>query len=184
MKTTHPYWNIDNHIFHNWNNKRSNVNHIRTKFIQPSLIFVVIIIIIIVTTVVPDMTVYGLFNPIWVQPSFRLIHQQLYERCLLSSDKQFHFLRINRYSTTMKHTLSTGTNIDYPNSNPDHRLRHSRKIRIMGGGLAGLSMAYHILLLLSKSQHEEISQHSLYNITIYDIEDQIGTGGASAIAGG
>jgi hypothetical protein len=48
-------------------------------------------------------------------------------------------------------------------------------IRILGGGLAGLSVAYHLL--------SSNSAHGL-QITILDVEAGPGTGGASAVAGG
>ena len=48
-------------------------------------------------------------------------------------------------------------------------------VAIIGGGLAGLSMAYHLL---------ELRQHRApLNITIYD-RCKVGEGGASAVAGG
>lgn len=47
-------------------------------------------------------------------------------------------------------------------------------IRILGGGLAGLSVAYHLLAS---------STHTL-NITIRDVAVGPGLGGASAVAGG
>ena len=64
-----------------------------------------------------------------------------------------------------------------------------RRIRIMGGGLAGLSTAYHLLSLLSSSSSSssvvvQPPNTTVLDITIYDTEQQIGTGGASAIAGG
>ena len=61
-----------------------------------------------------------------------------------------------------------------------------RRIRIMGGGLAGLSTAYHLLSFLSSSSSVVVQppNTTVLDITIYDTEQQIGTGGASAIAGG
>jgi ribulose 1,5-bisphosphate synthetase/thiazole synthase len=47
-----------------------------------------------------------------------------------------------------------------------------RRVAIIGGGLAGLSTAFH---LLNKTSHIEV--------TIYD-KAPVGTGGASAVAGG
>jgi hypothetical protein len=59
--------------------------------------------------------------------------------------------------------------------------------------LAGISVAYHLLLSLlssSSSQQQQQAPHTepknsvSYDITIYDTANEIGTGGASAIAGG
>ena len=52
------------------------------------------------------------------------------------------------------------------------------QMRIFGGGLAGLSVAYHVL----RSASEELATN--YQITIFDVEPGPGTGGASAVAGG
>jgi FAD dependent oxidoreductase len=47
-------------------------------------------------------------------------------------------------------------------------------IRILGGGMAGLSLAYHLLA----------SSSNTLKVTIVDVEAGPGTGGASAVAGG
>ena len=50
--------------------------------------------------------------------------------------------------------------------------RQYAKVAIVGGGLAGLSTAYHLL-----------SKEPTVDITIWD-ETSVGAGGASAVAGG
>ncbi len=52
-------------------------------------------------------------------------------------------------------------------------LAASPKIAIVGGGLAGLSTAYHLLEQATNSLH----------VTIWD-KEPVGVGGASAVAGG
>ena len=52
--------------------------------------------------------------------------------------------------------------------------QHSKNIAIIGGGLAGLSTAYHLL---------DFNQSTPLEITIYD-KSKVGEGGASAVAGG
>jgi hypothetical protein len=54
----------------------------------------------------------------------------------------------------------------------------SQKIAIIGGGLAGLSTAYHLL----EKIHERNDQHSV-ELTVLDTHN-VGMGGASAVAGG
>ena len=52
--------------------------------------------------------------------------------------------------------------------------RHRKNIAIIGGGLAGLSTAYHLL---------DFGQSTPLQITVYD-KSTVGEGGASAVAGG
>ena len=55
-----------------------------------------------------------------------------------------------------------------------------KNVAIVGGGLAGLSTAFHLL-----EQAEKDGAHGGHlNITIFDKEASAGTGGASAVAGG
>ena len=60
----------------------------------------------------------------------------------------------------------------------------SQRIRIMGGGLAGLSVAYHLLLSSQQQQRPPPPNIEGIDITVYDTAHDIGTGGASGIAGG
>jgi len=53
-----------------------------------------------------------------------------------------------------------------------------KKIAIVGGGLAGLSTAFHLLELATSSKGMSL------DITILDKEPHAGIGGASAVAGG
>lgn len=54
-----------------------------------------------------------------------------------------------------------------------------QKVAIVGGGLAGLSTAYHLL-----EQAQTSSQQQDLHVTILDKEPIVGEGGASAVAGG
>lgn len=56
-----------------------------------------------------------------------------------------------------------------------HAAAAPQKVAIVGGGLAGLSTAYHLLELRS--------QRGRFDLTIFD-SAEVGTGGASAVAGG
>jgi hypothetical protein len=101
------------------------------------------------------------------------------------------------------HDDNKNTSIDDKYSN----ILLRKKIRIVGGGLAGLSMAYHLLKQQPPSlptfmstiettgienQHNTTQQQQQYikhpkvnvDIIIDDIVEHIGQGGASAIAGG
>ena len=56
--------------------------------------------------------------------------------------------------------------------------RHIESVAIIGGGLAGLSTAYHLIDIAAETRPNE-----QLHITIYD-KTQVGKGGASAVAGG
>lgn len=79
-------------------------------------------------------------------------------------------------------SVRVSTNAERHNHTSPQRtqlLNSKRHIRILGGGLAGLSMAYHLLALQQQQQSQQ-----QFDITIYDTAHEIGTGGASAVAGG
>ena len=79
------------------------------------------------------------------------------------------------HAEQQRHNHTSSSTLQQHNNSPRH-------IRILGGGLAGLSMAYHLLAL---QQQQPPSQPSpRFDITIYDTAHEIGTGGASAVAGG
>ena len=94
------------------------------------------------------------------------------------------FVPVRRYTPSMRVVGSTNHAAQqrHNHTSSSSTLQHNnspRHIRILGGGLAGLSMAYHLLSLLQQQQ-----QPSRFDITIYDTAHEIGTGGASAVAGG
>ena len=53
-----------------------------------------------------------------------------------------------------------------------------RRIIVVGGGLAGLSVVYHLLCQVVTAEH------SCLHISVQDTSDGPGKGGASAVAGG
>jgi len=79
----------------------------------------------------------------------------------------------NTITSTMMSTRSTPNNV-VADGEPTPITR--RKIAIVGGGLAGLSVAWHLL------EHQQIQQQ--LSITILDRAASAGIGGASAVAGG
>ena len=93
------------------------------------------------------------------------------------------FVPVRRYTPSVRVVGSTNhaeqQRHNHTSSSTLHPHTNSpRHIRILGGGLAGLSMAYHLLSL--QQQHPS----PRFDITIYDTAHEIGTGGASAVAGG
>lgn len=70
-------------------------------------------------------------------------------------------------------TASIGCSDSSPNAVP-------KNIAIVGGGLAGLSTAFHLLEQADKYCRNK----GPLRITIFDKESSAGTGGASAVAGG
>jgi glycine/D-amino acid oxidase-like deaminating enzyme len=61
-----------------------------------------------------------------------------------------------------------------------------RKFRIVGGGLAGLGLTYHLLKLAHDQQHQHQQNRERPTGIQIEVLDQhrVGTGGASAVAGG
>jgi NADH dehydrogenase FAD-containing subunit len=65
-----------------------------------------------------------------------------------------------------------------------HPKQLATDVAIIGGGLAGLSVAYHLLDIKQTGSNEDNGlMNSPLQITIYD-KSRVGEGGASAVAGG
>lgn len=103
-----------------------------------------------------------------------------------------------RHQRKDRHVLSETTN-DENNVGINEIKQHhpTKRLAIVGGGLAGLSTAYHFLSKINKlcsngssssSSNDDSKDHyntdtCSWNITIYD-QHPIGMGGASSVAGG
>jgi hypothetical protein len=82
-------------------------------------------------------------------------------------------------TTTIRNVATTKNEAVDSNSNLNDRTSTIKKVAIIGGGLAGLSTAYHLLLHNTLNNNKEGGIH----ITIYDTA-KVGEGGASSVAGG
>jgi NADPH-dependent 2,4-dienoyl-CoA reductase/sulfur reductase-like enzyme len=84
--------------------------------------------------------------------------------------------RCHYHRTNQKHSaiFSSATPTSSSDSTEDYS-KQPNNVAIIGGGLAGLSVAYHLLDLRQ--------QGNPLHITIYD-KSNVGQGGASAVAGG
>lgn len=86
--------------------------------------------------------------------------------------------RASCYTTSKRRDLASATAAATTTTDNCDRSQHRRpsvdRVCVVGGGLAGLSVTYHLL------------QKTLtpLNITIVDRVETVGTGGASAVAGG
>ena len=126
-------------------------------------------------------------------PSFPLKANQSVVTALLSPTTSFKFerimLRTSKISTIstfsrrclVRHMTSTHTKSDDENRNFASSSSPSspQNIAIVGGGLAGLSAAYHLL----NSTMTNANDASTLSLTIFD-KSLPGKGGASSVAGG
>ena len=68
-------------------------------------------------------------------------------------------------------------------SRSSHNPREINNVAIVGGGLAGLSVAYNLLDIISEKRNGGIAHTKGLRITLYD-KANVGEGGASSVAGG
>jgi glycine/D-amino acid oxidase-like deaminating enzyme len=110
--------------------------------------------------------------------------------CVLPCHQQHHLHRvrhINNYytaaatTTTIRNVATTKNEAINSNINLNRSVSTIKKVAIIGGGLAGLSTAYH--LLLHHNTPNNNSKEGGIHITIYDTAE-VGEGGASSVAGG
>lgn len=76
-----------------------------------------------------------------------------------------------------KHSVVLRRGSSWVNSSSSGAYDH-RRIIVVGGGLAGLSVVYHLLCQVVTAEH------SCLHISVQDTSDGPGKGGASAVAGG
>lgn len=89
-----------------------------------------------------------------------------------------HLRRQRLYKSSLCLTKHNDDNVD--STTREHQQhRPIRRIGIIGGGLAGLSVAYHLLDISEKNTENSDPLH----IVIYD-KAKVGEGGASSVAGG
>ena len=124
--------------------------------------------------------------------STRYLHRRLpvyHNDDWISSDRTDTRWTLGVTTRTNTDMENTGTPKNYHNNSYNPQLQPQlqpvsiiKRIRIFGGGLAGLSVAYHLLSLSLLRQSP--TNYFTCDITMYDTNPIIGTGGASAIAGG
>ena len=105
----------------------------------------------------------------------------MYRRRLVRiSGTRFHLIGFAHHRCRCKSTRSIATSL--PLSKRDDTANDDRtvsNIAIVGGGLAGMSTAYHLLDMASR---DDAVQKGL-RITVFD-KTKVGEGGASSVAGG